>query len=533
MMSDIHILLIVNGRQLISLVKQVIIDGVVGFTGVGIDLTITLVPSSMINSISHIDSSYFNTPDGSISLIFTFPHPGSLTYTNGTTTTTINYPNPDPNNPYSVATETLNLTNLVGGTYTFTLTSFCDTKTFTVVVGQPDEFKGMIVIPPQGFGYITAVVTGGIPPYTYQWYFNCELLKGETNSTLLIPDNPFGDYKVKVTDSTGRTITLKATVPFPLKCLIKNVCVNNDTKCLEESNKCSETECSSQPVGTLKAKIIDGARCPEYVFTWYSIKNKCNEYNINNVGHVVGNRHKLTAPAGTYIVFVVNTNNGQTTSAVGNILSDKPKDNCQLKEVCNKICEPKEVCKKTYKEVCEPKEVCKKVYRKGCEPKEVCKNEPKEVCKNEPKEVCKNESKKICKLKKVCEEVNNCDKDEECNSLSIDQSQFEKSCVVDQKFKKDCLPDRNQLEKSLSQSHLEKNSLKVKLIADKNIILITGGVKPYTQCIDKKLVFYKDTMKITTGCEHEFVVVDNCGVKKTQMILIDKPEKYVNVSIQY
>ena len=53
-------------------------------------------------------------------------------------------------------------------------------------------------------GYVSASVTGGVPPYTYLW--------STSDTTATTQYIPAGTYTVTVTDSIGTTVTSSATV---------------------------------------------------------------------------------------------------------------------------------------------------------------------------------------------------------------------------------------------------------------------------------------------------------------------------------
>ena len=309
--------LAVEGVQNLVLINAADFSGTPGFTAIGLILTTTLIPGTTINSQTQTNVSYFGLADGSISLIYTFAHAGSITYSGGNIAqTTILYPNPDPMSDFTFGTENLVLSNLIAGTYTFTISAVGDIDTtFTIVITQPDEFKANFVIPSEGFGCIKVVASGGIPPYTYQWFYcDGKMILCETSNIIQIPKkHPFGKYIVKITDSTGHTISLTLRLQFPLTCIIENIdCDTQDFECSDEK----------EPKGKLVAKILGSCHPSKYSFTWY---------NVKDVDCVLSRTNKLIAVDGMYIVLVSDKNtceNNRNTSAIGCISTykyEKPK----------------------------------------------------------------------------------------------------------------------------------------------------------------------------------------------------------------
>jgi hypothetical protein len=66
----------------------------------------------------------------------------------------------------------------------------------------------------------TATVSGGTPPYSYQWYNDSEPVKGATNSSWIYASPSSDSYTVYV------NVTDNATVPFSVRSLISSVAVN-------------------------------------------------------------------------------------------------------------------------------------------------------------------------------------------------------------------------------------------------------------------------------------------------------------------
>lgn len=119
---------------------------------------------------------------------------------------TTNYP------PYSYAwsdsTKQANLANLKPGAYTVTVTdqATCDTVlTFNVTGPPPVSFDTLITKPTCGGGTdgsITLTVTGGTPPYQFNWQ------NRGFNSNNTLANIPRGDYTVVVRDSNNCDTTL-------------------------------------------------------------------------------------------------------------------------------------------------------------------------------------------------------------------------------------------------------------------------------------------------------------------------------------
>jgi hypothetical protein len=177
---------------------------------------------------------------------------------------------------WSNGATTADISNLPAGVYTVTVTdaAFCTASasvTITESAAISVSINGTeIVCGAENDGEATAIVSGGIPPYTYQW--------STGSNTPTIFDLPEGNYSVTVTDAEGCSATAEIDVDiiddFELDIVIQNVL------------------CFGEPTGSILAEGWGGT--PPYTYQW-------------NTG-VTGTPLLENIPAGFYSVTVTDMN---------------------------------------------------------------------------------------------------------------------------------------------------------------------------------------------------------------------------------
>ena len=130
-------------------------------------------------------------------------------------------------------------------------------------------------------GALSATLSGGVPPYTYQWS------NGQTSATN--PNLSTGGYSLTATDAQGCTITIQAMVLQPLA-------ITTNIGSLES------VSCHGGANGSVSVSVAGGTQ--PYTFLW---NNGMNAAQINNL------------PQGEYILSVADANGCiSTTSALIN-----------------------------------------------------------------------------------------------------------------------------------------------------------------------------------------------------------------------
>lgn len=127
---------------------------------------------------------------------------------------------------WSNGANTQNISNLVAGTYTVTITETntgC-TTTNSLIISEPPNLEAVASSDPvcTGLGSATVAVTGGVGPYTYAWVPN-----GETTPT--ITGLTEGAYGVDVTDANGCTTSSDVNVvngSAPILSIIEDTIIN-------------------------------------------------------------------------------------------------------------------------------------------------------------------------------------------------------------------------------------------------------------------------------------------------------------------
>ncbi len=154
--------------------------------------------------------------------------------------------------------------NLASSTYTVTVTDAegC-TQSATATVGQPNALQGNAVwtaLPcQQDVGNVSLAVTGGTLPYSFAWS------NGATTQNL---DNvPPGNYQVSITDASGCTTVIVATLEQPAPPLQSQI-VFQQTSCPDVT----------PIVGTLSAAVLGGTS--PYTFAWSNGASGSTQTNV-------------------------------------------------------------------------------------------------------------------------------------------------------------------------------------------------------------------------------------------------------------
>jgi len=228
-------------------------------------------------------ATFYNASDGSLNVTIT--NPNSLECPSPVT---INWTGPD-----GFDSSNLNNNSLKAGNYTLKITDInCDRTIKTYYIPQPGPLDSEIGINNSQVndtngtcnGSATVTVTGGRPPYTFDWYS-----AGTTTPVLgtssTLTNLCIGDYYVVITDFDGTVVTefFNISQPPPLSGTVKNT-INID--CQGNS-------------GYIKVQGIGGYITNGYTYTLGSVTNNTGIFDSN-----------ITTP-NTYNV-VINDNGGST-----------------------------------------------------------------------------------------------------------------------------------------------------------------------------------------------------------------------------
>jgi|GEM_PF-767588 len=172
----------------------------------------------------------------------------------GTAASTVTGGTPAYSYNWSNGETTKNITGLVAGTYTLTVTDAneCSATTSVMVVEPPEYSCDMMVVANatcNGYadGIATAGATGGTPGYTYQWDAGAYNQNTQTASGL-----GAGTYSVTVTDSNGCPLVCTATITEPSK--------------IEVIVDVSDVSCFSSSDGSASVSASGGV--PGYTYQW-------------------------------------------------------------------------------------------------------------------------------------------------------------------------------------------------------------------------------------------------------------------------
>ncbi len=198
---------------------------------------------------------------------------GSLSVAGGTTPYSYNWSN---------GATTQNVTGLVAGTYSVTITDANSCSTVkTITITQPALFVASVVstnVNCNGGANGTAnlSVSGGTTPYTYNWS------NGATTQN--VSGLVAGTYSVLITDANGYTLTKSATITQPAV--------------LTASSTSTNVSCNGGNNGTIDLSVTGGTT--PYTYLW-------------NTGNTTQDRSGLAV--GTYSVTVTDANGCTTTNS--------------------------------------------------------------------------------------------------------------------------------------------------------------------------------------------------------------------------
>ncbi|RCU57309.1 hypothetical protein DU428_05785, partial [Oceanihabitans sediminis] len=221
-------------------------------------------PDALASSITSEDVLCNGQAEGSVNLSVTGgTAPYSYNWSNGETTE--------------------DLSNIPAGTYNVTVTddNGC-TTTNSVTINEPDALASSltsedVLCNGQAEGSVNLTVTGGTPPYSYNWS------NGETTEDL--SNIPAGTYNVTITDDNGCTTTNSVNI--------------NEPDALASSLTSEDVLCNGQAEGSVNLSVTGGT--PPYSYNW---SNGATTEDLSNI------------PAGTYNVTVTDDNGCTTTNSV-------------------------------------------------------------------------------------------------------------------------------------------------------------------------------------------------------------------------
>ncbi len=190
--------------------------------------------------------------------------------------------------------------NLSAGTYTVTVTGSAGsgTATASVTITQPPVLNVSVSVSNvitclNPTATLTASVSGGVPPYSYQWS------NGDFGNPIQV-SSP-GVYAVVVTDANGCTKSAQVTVSANVVAPVANAGPPAVLTC-------------AQPLATLNG--AGSSTGPIFSYQW----------TASNGGNIVSGANTLNPvvnAAGTYTLVVTNTNNGCTSSAATTATSNQ------------------------------------------------------------------------------------------------------------------------------------------------------------------------------------------------------------------
>jgi gliding motility-associated-like protein len=229
-------------------------------------------PNAIVVTLAEVDA-HCNQADGS----------ASSTVVGGTGAYAYNWM------PGNVTTQ--NLSNVVSGTYTLTVTdanncSGSATITINNLNGVVASFGPVTNIACFGgaTGTINVTQTGGNPTYTYTWLPNISVSNSATNI-------PAGTYQVTVTDANGCTSTVTITLTQPPLLTIA-------------ATATPSVVCSGTPV---QINSTPGGGTPAYNVVW-------------NPGNLSGNSQNIVPTTSTSYTATVTDANGCTATATTNVV---------------------------------------------------------------------------------------------------------------------------------------------------------------------------------------------------------------------
>ncbi len=192
---------------------------------------------------------------------------------------------------------TEDISALPADTYTCTVTdALACTTTTSATVTQPDplvvNFDGILVLNCViNSAPINAIVSGGTPPYNYNWF------NGESTSTILIQSS--GNYSITVLDANACSATANVTI-------------------LEDASVPVAMVAPPQVLTCMQTQVILDATAssigPNYTYSWSTAG-----------GNIVSGANTPTptvSAPGTYWLVVTNVTNGCTSNLTVSVLED-------------------------------------------------------------------------------------------------------------------------------------------------------------------------------------------------------------------
>lgn len=192
-----------------------------------------------------------------------------------------------------VSSANSSVSNLAPGQYTVTIkdkNGCIKTDSTNILSSSPIQLELShtdVLCPGEKTGTAKAVVTGGTPPYNFQW----------TNSTEIFYENPIinvgaGTYNLSLQDTAGCSVTASVTISEPN---VLNIDITTEHSYCNLSN------------GSATAAVTGGTA--PYTFSWASYNNTTETLN--------------KVPAGDYQFTVADQNNCRA-STVASIMNDEP-----------------------------------------------------------------------------------------------------------------------------------------------------------------------------------------------------------------
>lgn len=205
--------------------------------------TITIAqPSAITATITSIDNNCFKSCDGTAGIVVK----------GGVGPYTFNWKPDLETTPF--------ITGKCAGTYTVAVkdNNNCLSNTM-VVIGEPSVLTGNVSIMPatcgNANGTVTVVMSGGTPPYAYQW--NDPAFQTSATATNLAA----GNYHVNVTDAHGCVFSSTVTVPGTINPIITSISANPPV-------------CFGTATGSATVYVSGGT--PGYTYQWNDPSNQTN-----------------------------------------------------------------------------------------------------------------------------------------------------------------------------------------------------------------------------------------------------------------
>lgn len=256
------------------------------------DSAIVLVqpPNPFVILHTHNDVNCYGGSDGSITITSTTGNTPGYTYAWNT-------------NPIQTSTS---IANLSFGSYTCTITDVngC-TTTLIQQVAQPPQ---LVLNTPrtnvrcfgESSGSISAIPSGGVPPYVYNWSTN--------SSNYAIPNIPAGDYELTVTD--GHSCTVSVTVPITEPSLLEVTVASYDERCYGGTSA--------------RATTTPSGGSPPYYYVW-STSEPLQQYPT-----------AINLAAGTYVVTITDSHACTTTAST--VINEPPPLTVSVPDITHNIC---------------------------------------------------------------------------------------------------------------------------------------------------------------------------------------------------